>query len=75
MKSADIDNQHVIDLAQAWRVGPIGTPGVVAALVAEGIPEKLAYTKVMRLVDRGYLEYGVSPNYAWPTGKTLGDPT
>lgn len=71
MKSADIDDQHVIDLARAWSDGGMlsGTPGVVAALVAEGIPEKLAYTKVMRLVDRGYLEYGVSPNYAWPTGK------
>lgn len=71
MKSADIDDQHVIDLAQAWRAGPIGTPGVVAALVAEGVPGKLAITKVMRLVDRGYLEYGTSPTYAWPTGKSL----
>lgn len=71
MKSSDIDDRHVIDLAQAWRYGGIGAPGVVAALVAEGIPEKLAYTKVMRLVDRGFLEYGVSPNYAWPTGKAL----
>lgn len=71
MKSADIDDQHVIDLAQAWRDGPIGTPGVVTALVAEGIPGKLAVTKVMRLVERGYLEYGVSPTCAWPTGKPL----
>lgn len=71
MKSADIDDQHVIDLAQAWRVGSLGTPGVVAALVSEGVPRKLAYTKVSRLVARGYLDYGVSPNYAWPTGKAL----
>ena len=71
MKSADIDDQHVIDLAQAWRAGSLGTPGVVAALVSEGIPEKLAYAKVERLVSRGYLEYGVSPSCAWPTGKTL----
>lgn len=70
MKSADIDDQHVIDLAQAWQDAKSG-PGVVMALVAEGVPEKLAFTKVERLVSRGYLDYGVSPNYAWPTGKAL----
>lgn len=69
MKCADIDDQHVIDLAQAWR--DRRGPGVISALVAEGIPQKLAYTKVMRLVARGFLDYGVSPSCAWPTGKSL----
>lgn len=69
MKCADIDDQHVIDLAQAWRDG--SGVGVIAALVEEGIPSKLAYTKVMRLTDRGFLDYGVSPSCAWPTGKRL----
>ena len=72
MKSSDIDDRHVIELAQAWRVGPLGTRGVVAALVAEGIPQKLAYAKVERLIDRDFLECGVSPNFAWPTEKALG---
>jgi hypothetical protein len=71
MKSADIDDQHVIDLAQAWRDDPLSTPGVVQALVAEGVPEKLAFAKVERLSDRGFLDYGVSPSCAWPTGKAL----
>jgi hypothetical protein len=70
VKSSDIDNQHVIDLAQAWRDSKSG-PGVVEALVAEGVPEKLAFTKVERLVSRGYLEYGTSAYHAWPTGKAL----
>jgi hypothetical protein len=70
VKSSDIDDQHVIDLAAEWRASP-GSPGVVARLVAEGVPRKLAYAKVERLVARGFLEYGVSPSCAWPTGKRL----
>lgn len=68
MKRSDIADDHVIELARAWRHGPPGTPGVVAALVAEGIPEKLAASKVLHLSARGLLDYGVSPNYAWPAG-------
>jgi len=64
VKCADIPNDHVIDLARRWQQGQ--GPGVVAALVAEGIPEKLAYAKVVRLAGRGLLDYGVSPYYAWP---------
>lgn len=72
MQSKDILDQHVIDLAQAWCDGTLHhTPGVVEALMAEGVPEKLAVTKVERLVSRGYLEVGGSPYYAWPTGKAL----
>lgn len=46
-------------------------PGVVEALVAEGIPRKLAYAKVLSLCERkngkpALLEYGTSPYYAWP---------
>ena len=70
MKSSDIDDQHVIDLARSWADNPF-VPGVVQALMREGIPEKLAVAKVMRLVDRDFLEYGTSPYHAWPTGKTL----
>ena len=69
MKSSDIDDQHVIDLAQAWHEAPLVNPGVVQALVEEGVPKKLAFAKVERLCDRGFLEYGVSPSCAWPTGK------
>jgi hypothetical protein len=47
-------------------------PGVVQALMDEyGIPYKLAYAKVESLCERkngkpALLEYGTSPNYAWP---------
>lgn len=70
MKCSDIDADHVIDLARDWqmrvRAGVLPNPGVIDALVAEGVPEKVAYTKVMKLSDRGRLDYGVSPYYAWP---------
>lgn len=65
MKRSDIADEHVIELARQWRSDP-SKPGVVAALVAEGVPEKLAIAKVEHLVDRHLLQYGVSPNYAWP---------
>lgn len=73
MKRSDIDDQHVLDLARAWQEAPLhlATPGVIQALVDEGIPPRLAYAKVAHLSMRGYLEWGVSANYAWPTGKRL----
>ena len=43
-----------------------GQPGVIDALVAEGVPEKVAYAKVLHMVKRRLLDYGVSPYYAWP---------
>lgn len=81
MKRADIPDAHVIELARAWQdaVRPFtlamgrmlsGKPpsvlGVVEALMAEGIPEKLALRKVEHLEDRGLLESGTSSYYAWP---------
>ena len=41
-------------------------PGVIAALMAEGVPEKVALAKVLHMCRRGLLEYGTSPYYAWP---------
>jgi hypothetical protein len=64
MKRSDIPDQHVIDLARRWQQHE--GPGVVDALVEEGVPAKLAYSKVERLSDRGLLNYGVSPRFAWP---------
>jgi hypothetical protein len=46
---------------------PLGTPGVMEALMAEGIPENLALAKVMHMSKRRLLDYGTSPYYAWPT--------
>lgn len=65
MKCADIPDDHVIALARRWHED-FSEPGVVAALVAEGIPYKLALTKVELLVRKGKLDYGTSPHYAWP---------
>lgn len=67
MKRSDIDDQHVIDLARAWHQGTFpDRVCVVDALIAEGIPPKLAYVKVLHLVDRGLLDCGVSVRCAWP---------
>lgn len=66
MQLKDIPNEHVVELAQRWADDPENTPGVIKALVAEGIPEKLALRKVEKLSDGVILEYGVSPYYAWP---------
>ena len=67
VKCADIDDGHVIELARQWQQQPHSHPGVVAALVAEGVPEKVAVAKVERLVRRGLLDYGTTLRYAWPT--------
>lgn len=66
MKRSDIDDAHVIELAAAWWEGRPDAPGVVAALEAEGVPRRLAVAKVEHMTTRGLLDYGVSPNYAWP---------
>lgn len=66
MKRADIADEHVLDLAARWRDQP-AEPGVVDALMTEGVPRKLALAKVDHMVRRGLLDFGVSPYYAWPT--------
>lgn len=63
-KCSDIDADHVVELARAWQGGG---PGVVAALMAEGFPEKVALRKVEKMVAQRRLDCGVSPYYAWPT--------
>lgn len=68
MKRSDITDEHVLTLALRWRED-FCQPGVIAALVAEGVPEKVAYAKVIHMCDRGLLEYGVSPYYAWPSAR------
>ena len=65
MKRSDIPDDHVVELARQW-VYDTKSPGVVNALVDEGIPEKLALAKVQHLIQRGLLECGVSPYFAWP---------
>jgi len=67
MKRSDITDEHVLELAQRWRDDNRGTPGVIDALVAEHVPEKVALAKVLHMVKRGLLDYGVSPYYAWPS--------
>lgn len=64
MKRADIDDQHVINLARRWQVGQ-GVP-VGDALVSEGWPWKLVESKIEHLCSRGLLDYGTSPRTAWP---------
>lgn len=65
MKRADIADEHALELAQRWREDS-SQPGVIDALMAEGVPEKVALAKVEHMVRRRLLDYGVSPYYAWP---------
>jgi hypothetical protein len=69
MQLKDIPDQHVVALAARWEADPWRQPCVLDALIAEGVPAKLALTKIRRLSDRGYLDWGVSPRCAWPTGR------
>lgn len=68
MKRSDISDDHVVALARDWTFHR--GLGVVAALVEEGVPEKLAVAKVLHLSQRGLLDYGTSPYFAWPTKAT-----
>lgn len=65
MKRSDITDEHVLELAGCWQ-RDFSQPGVIAALMAEGVPEKVALAKVEHMVRRRLLDYGVSPYYAWP---------
>lgn len=67
MKRSDIPDEHVVELARNW--AEHNGPGVIEALMAEGVPEKLAIRKVEHLVDRDILEFGGTPYYAWPVKK------
>lgn len=71
MKRSDINDDHVIELARAYWLDPDNAPGVIDALIAEGVPEKLAVSKVEQMSDRGILDYGTSPYYAWPDPRVL----
>jgi hypothetical protein len=62
----DIKDLDVLRLAQGWEAGG---PGVGEALVDAGVPPKLAYAKIIKLVHSDLLEYGVSATYAWLTEK------
>jgi hypothetical protein len=64
MKCSDIPDEHVVSLAYACRDD--GGPCVLDALVLEGVPEKVAYAKIVKLVKRDVLDYGTSPRCAWP---------
>jgi hypothetical protein len=66
MKRSDVTDEHVIELAQRWRDDPHVAPGVIAALMAEGVPEQVALAKVEHMSRRRLLAYGTSPYHAWP---------
>lgn len=72
MKRSDLDDVHVLALAARWRASGYDTvPGVIQALMDEGVPAKVARAKVEHLVSRGLMDYGVSPSFAWPTQEGL----
>lgn len=66
MKCSDIPDEHVIALARAWHEDK-NQPGVYDALVAEGVPPKVAWRKLEKLESRRLLDCGGSVRFAWPT--------
>lgn len=64
MKRSDITDEHVLELARAWQRRE-GVP-TLDALIAEGVPRKVAEAKIEHLHARGLLEIGVSVRCAWP---------
>jgi hypothetical protein len=63
VKRSDIPMQHVIDLCRAFHEK--GGPMPFDALVAEGIPEKVAFARLEQMNDIGLLEYGTSARSSW----------
>ena len=66
MKRSDISDEHVLELARAWRQAPLKNPGALDALIDEGVPVKVAVAKIEHMVSRRLLNYGVSVRYPWP---------
>lgn len=67
MQVKDVTDAQVLLLCP-----PDGVACVLSNLITQGVPEKVALRKIEQLVDRAWLEYGVSINYVWltPLGKT-----
>ncbi|RSN65349.1 hypothetical protein DMH01_02875 [Amycolatopsis sp. WAC 04182] len=42
---------------------------MLARLIHDGFPPKVALAKLYRMADQDYIEYGSSPAFAWPTEK------
>lgn len=69
MQCKDIPDRMVLQAALEWLESD-GRPTYDA--LCEDHPEwpaKVIWTKLVRLVDRGLLEYGTSARCAWPTDK------
>lgn len=65
VKRSDIPDEHVIELARRWQEDDT-QPDAVTALVAEGVPEKVAVAKVLHMGGQGLLRCEGSAYYAWP---------
>ena len=66
MKRSDISDEHVLELARAWRDAPLKKPCALDALIDEGVPVKVAIAKIEHMVSRRLLDYGVSVRCPWP---------
>jgi hypothetical protein len=68
VKCSDIADDLVIRYAADFHDRISNTPAGTR-LMEDGVPKKVAAAKVDRLIRRGLLDFGVSPNTAWPTDK------
>jgi hypothetical protein len=60
-KTSDIPDAEILDACRAFKAGG-PTPDVA---LAHKYPVKVILAKMQKLVDRGWLDYGVSLRTAW----------
>jgi hypothetical protein len=65
VKRSDISDREALEAC--WGFGEPSRPGGLSVLVGRGYPQKVAEAKLEQLVDRGWLDYGVSVGCPWRT--------
>ena len=68
IKCSDIPDEEVFAACRAFHRGETKIPPLDA--LAAKYPEKVVYAKMMKLADKGKLNYGVSIRCAWVEEET-----
>lgn len=67
MKRSEITDRGALEAC--WGYGKPSGSGGLTVLMQAGYPQKVAEAKLEQLVERGWLEYGVSIAFPWRTPK------
>jgi hypothetical protein len=65
VKRSDITDREALEAC--WGYGKPSGSGGLTVLMQAGYPQKVAERKLEQLVDRGWLDYGVSIGFPWRT--------